>query len=105
MARKIAKFERAGGVFGSVWGVRPADPSFQWAILVGDHVVDVAGDAMDRFAYPVSVEPLDSSQYRSIRSYEDYAWVARQYWGYEIYRNTLLPTIAPAFPIVSVDGL
>lgn len=60
---------------------------------------------MDRFAYPVSVEPLEDSRYRSIRNYEDYAWVAREYWGYETYKNTLLPMIAPIFPIVSIDGL
>lgn len=81
------------------------DPSFQWTILAGDQVIDVAGDAMNRLAYPVSVEPLDSQKYRSIRNYLDYAWVAHEYWGYDIYRNTLFPTIAPAFPIVSVDRL
>lgn len=104
LPHRISKFEKKGGVFGSVWGIMPNESCFQWFILAGNHVLNVANDASDRHAYPVEVGPRNSHEYRSIRDYFDYMRIAEKYWGQSIFRNTVLPSIAPVFPIVAIDA-
>jgi hypothetical protein len=81
----------------------PNEACFQWFIIAGNHVLNVANDASDRLAYPVDVAPRDSHAYRSIRDYFDYIKIAEKYWGQSIFRNTVLPSIAPLCPIIAID--
>ncbi len=100
---QIRKFEKAGGIFGSVWGIMPNESCFQWFILAGNHILNVANDAADRQAFPIDITRRDPNLYRSIRDYFDYTIIAEKYWGLAIYRNTIIPSIAPVCPIISID--
>jgi len=103
LTSRILRFEREGGVFWPVWGIIPREDCFQWFILAGNHVINTANDAGDPKVYPIDITPLSQATYRSILDYEDYINIATKYWGHTVYKNTILPSIAPIYPLVAID--
>lgn len=81
----------------------PSEECFQWFILAGNHVINVANDASNRDAFPIEITPLQPQTYRSLRDYSDYVKIAEKYWGWSVFRNTLFPTLAALYPIIAID--
>lgn len=81
----------------------PREECFQWFILAGNHVINVANDASDRKSFPIDIARLEPQSYRSIRDYSDYVKTAEKYWGWSVFRNTLLPSVAALCPIIAID--
>lgn len=103
LPHQISKFQKAGWVFGSVWWIMPNEACFQWFILAGNHVVNVANDTLNRDTFPIDIAPLRPQTYRSIRDYSDYIKIAEKYWWWSVFRNTLFPQLAALYPIISLD--
>lgn len=91
-----------GGRGKLAWGVL-RDSYFQNAIHLGDLYVDVSNDTVDVTKPKVEVLPMAQSGLVLIQDAAHFARVAERYWDARAYANTLLPSLAPLFPVVLVD--
>jgi hypothetical protein len=97
-------FFRHGGRGKLVWGVL-RDSYFQNAIHLGGLYVDVSNDTVDVTKPKVEILPMDRSGMVLIQDAVHFARVAERYWDARAYANTLLPSLAPLFPVVLVDAM
>lgn len=96
-------FFRHGGGGKLVWGVL-RDSYFQNAIHLGSLYADVSNDTVDVSKSPVEILPMDQSGLVLIQDAAHFVRVAERYWDARAYANTLLPSLAPLFPVVLVDA-
>lgn len=101
--RALHDFFRHGGGGKLVWGVL-RDRYFQNAIHLGDLYVDVSNDTVDVAKPKVEITPMAASGLVLIEDAAHFARVAERYWDARAYANTLLPSLAPLFPVVLVDA-
>lgn len=95
-------FLQHGGTGKLVWGVL-RDSYFQNAMHLGSLYVDVSNDTVDVTKPKVEILPMDQSGMVLIQDATHFAQVAERYWDARAYANTLLPSLAPLFPVVLVD--
>lgn len=95
-------FFLSGGRGKLAWGVL-RDSYFQNAIHLGDLYVDVSNDTVDVSKPKVEILPMAQSGLVLIQDAAHFARVAERYWDARAYANTLLPSLAPLFPVVLVD--
>jgi hypothetical protein len=95
-----------GAVLKKIWG-ELRGVYFQNAMTLGDWYLDVSNDTVNPNKPRVEVLPLEESGFSPISSFEQFASVARIYWGVEIYRNDVCPALAPFLPMLYVrkDGV
>lgn len=96
-------FFQHGGTGKLVWGVL-RDSYFQNAIHLGGLYVDVSNDTVDIAKSPVEILPMAEAGLVLIQDAVHFARVAERYWDARAYANTLLPSLAPLFPVVLVDA-
>ncbi|NQE60829.1 hypothetical protein [Caulobacter sp. RHG1] len=96
-------FFRRGGRGKLIWGVL-RDSYFQNAMHLGGLYVDVSNDTVDVTKPKVEILPMDRSGLVLIQDAVHFARVAERYWDARAYANTLLPSLAPLFPVVLVDS-
>jgi hypothetical protein len=101
--RALNDFFQHGGTGKLVWGVL-RDSYFQNAIHLGDLYVDVSNDTVDVTKPKVEILPMAQSGMVLIQDAAHFARVAERYWDARAYANTLLPSLAPLFPVVLVDA-
>lgn len=100
--QKIKSFCAAGGVFKTVWGsIRGV--YFQNAMQVGSHYIDVANDTVDLTKPTTDQAPMESSGFKNIETFGEYAKVRALYVGDQIYRNNFIPNLLPYRPLVTVN--
>ncbi|MCU0678483.1 MAG: hypothetical protein MUF19_02775 [Candidatus Pacebacteria bacterium] len=98
--RVLRKFVKAGGTIRKAWCIKDSS-SFHNAILIGNAVLDVANDTVDKDQPSVTFTPdIRESGYKTIATIEQYADIAEQYWGYKVYPNIYLPALAPLYPVI-----
>ncbi|GEM_PF-5205426 len=98
--KAIRKFIKEGGIIKPIWVIQNKK-FFQNAIQIGESILDVAEDTYDPAKSPVSI--YDNSHeggYEVIRSIEQFADVAEEYWGARAYPNIYMPALAPMFPVI-----
>ncbi|MDO6525567.1 hypothetical protein Q4519_07710 [Motilimonas sp. 1_MG-2023] len=78
------------------------DEYFQNAFILGKWYIDVANDTVNPSKPRVEILPLASSQFTAIKSFSQFAKIARSYWQVELYRNTVCPALAPYMPLLCV---
>jgi hypothetical protein len=101
-ARAVSAFLKHGGAGTMVWGVL-RDRYFQNAIQLGSLYVDVANDSVDPNKPKVEILPMGESGLELVRDLDHFARIAEPYWGVRCYANTVLPALAPLFPVIIVD--
>ncbi|MFC3031763.1 hypothetical protein ACFOEE_04470 [Pseudoalteromonas fenneropenaei] len=101
--RKIASYVQRGGVVHKAWGSL-RDEYFQNAMLVDKWYLDVSNDTVHPNKPRVEVMLLADARFTQITSFELFAQIARSYWQVEIYANTVLPALAPYFPLICVNA-
>lgn len=98
----LKNFVRQGGLVKKFWGIDNGK-YFQNAIQVGDAILDVANDTVDRTKPPVVFYPhLSEAPIKNIETIIEFAKIAETYWEADIYPNIYFPRLAPVFPIVSI---
>ncbi len=98
----LKNFVRQGGVMHGFWGVDKG-VYFQNAIQIGNAILDVANDTVDRTKPPVVFHPhIDSAPIKNIEDFTEFATVAESYWKADVYPNIYFPHLAPVFPAVSI---
>lgn len=104
--RALRAFIDKGGVGRKIWGVLRGR-YFQNAMQFGSLYVDVSNDTVDVNKPKVEIMPMVDSGMELVRDGAHFAEIAKAYWDAEAYANTILPAIAPLFPVVLVgsDGL
>lgn len=100
--RALKAFLGQGGSAKMVWGAL-RERYFQNAIQLGSLYVDVSNDTVDLTKPKVEILPMSQSGLKLIDSAQHFVEIARRYWGVSAYANTILPSLAPLFPIVFVD--
>lgn len=99
----LRQFIAAGGVGRKVWGdLRGA--YFQNAMQLGAWYVDVANDTVTPTKPKVEIVAFAQSDMRPILDFQHFAAVATRYWEVTVYANTVLPRLAPMFPLISAGG-
>ena len=96
-------FLQNGGRGTLVWGVL-RDSYFQNAIHLGSLYVDVSNDTVDVSKPKVEILPMERSGLVLIQDATHFARVAERYWDARAYANTVMPSLAPLFPVVLVDA-
>jgi hypothetical protein len=100
--KMIKNFIREGGFLNCFWGI-DSNNYFQNAIQAGSSIINVAGDTVDLKSPQVEIyTDLESSPIKNIATIEEAAEIMEKYWGYQVYPNTLLPNIAPYFPLIYI---
>lgn len=99
----IREFLQQGGSLTKVWGSL-RDEYFQNAIQVGDWYVDVANDTVNPNKPRVEICQMETSGFGPITSFEQFVAIARTYWEVEIYRNDVVPALAPFLPLLCVNS-
>lgn len=98
----LKNFVRQGGVVKPFWGIDQGK-YFQNAIQLGDAILDVANDTVDKSKVPVVLYPnVHEAPIRPIEHFSEFADVVEKYWGYTVYPNIYLPWFAPVFPVLVV---
>jgi len=99
----VKSFVREGGVIQPFWGI-DSQKYFQNAIQIGDSILDVANDTVDRSKPPIVFYPsVAEAPIKRIEDFGEYASVAESYWNYDVYPNIYLPAFAPIFPYVVIE--
>ena len=101
--RALKAFLDKGGRGKVIWGALRGR-YFQNAIQLGSFYVDVSNDTVDPRKPKVEILPMAESGMEQIRDAAHFARIAELYWDVRAYANTILPSLAPLFPIVIVDG-
>ncbi|UXI02986.1 hypothetical protein [Photobacterium sp. TY1-4] len=99
----IRDYLQQGGTLTKVWGSL-RDEYFQNAMVVGDWYIDTANDTVNPNKPRVEIRPLGTSGFRPITSFEQFIAIARSYWEVEIYRNDVVPALAPFLPLLCVNA-
>lgn len=102
-ARSIAAFVGDGGAGRKIWGALRGS-YFQNAIQLGAWYVDVANDTVVADKPPVEILPLADVDMVPIADYRHFAAIAEPYWSVRVYRNSVLPNLAPILPLLCVDA-
>lgn len=102
-ARAVKAFVKRGGEGKMVWGVL-RDSYFQNALQLGSLYVDVSNDTVDVRKPKIEIMPMRDAGFEALRDGAHFARIAEAYWKVRVYTNTALPSLAPAFPIIAVDG-
>lgn len=98
----LIKFLQAGGKIDRIWGDLRGE-YFQNALRVGHYYVDLSNDTVDSSKAPVEILPFEESGITPIRDFEHFADLGSRYWKRVFYANTIFPSIAPFFPLLSLD--
>jgi len=98
----ILEFLKAGGKIDRVWGDLRGE-YFQNALRVGHYYVDVSNDTVDSTKPPVEMLPFEKSGMVALRDFEHFADLGSRYWNRTFYANTIFPSLAPFFPILSIN--
>lgn len=100
--RGLRAFFRHGGEVRILWGVL-REQYFQNALQIGGLYVDVSNDTVDVRKPKIEILPLEQSGFAQVRDAFDFATIAERYWRARIYVNSVLPELAPLYPMVAVD--
>lgn len=95
-------FLESGGILRPIWGALRGT-YFQNATQIGGLYVDVSNDTVDVKKPKVeicSVAACDLLPIKNIRHFMD---VAIKYWNIDIYVNSVIPILAPLFPMIGVQ--
>lgn len=101
--RAIKAYLNCGGAGRRVWGAL-RERFFQNAFHIGGLYIDVSNDTVDVNKPKVEILPMAQSGLEAIRDAAHFARIAEPYWGVTFYANLALPSLAPLFPMVGVDG-
>lgn len=100
--RALRTFFRQGGEIRILWGVL-REQYFQNALQIGGLYVDVSNDTVDVRKPKIEILPLEESGFALVRDAFDFARIAERYWRARIYANSVLPELAPLYPMIAVD--
>ncbi|WP_462173739.1 hypothetical protein [Pseudoalteromonas xiamenensis] len=100
--QKINAYLKQGGVIEKAWGSL-RDEYFQNAMIIGKWYVDVSNDTVYPNKPRVEIVELDKANFHPITTFEKFSEIAKKYWEVEIYTNTVLPALAPYFPLICVN--
>jgi hypothetical protein len=100
--RALRAFFRHGGEVRILWGVL-REQFFQNALQIGGLYVDVSNDTVDVRKPKIEILPLEESGFALVRDAFDFARIAERYWQARIYANSVLPELAPLYPMIAVD--
>lgn len=98
----ILAFSRSGGIVRTVWGALRRQ-YFQNALQLGALYVDVANDTVVVTKPKIEILPMAESGLEPLRDLEHFSEIAAVYWGASVYANTLVPSLAPILPLVTVS--
>lgn len=90
-----------GGILRPIWGALRG-LYFQNATQFGGLYVDVSNDTVNIEKPKIEIRPIDDCDFVPIRDIQHFRDIAVQYWGIEIYANTVVPSLAPLFPMIGV---
>ena len=98
----LKDFVREGGIVKDFWGIDNGK-YFQNAIQIGNSILDVANDTVDRTKSPIVFYPsIDIAPLKNIENFTEFADIAESYWKSDIYPNIYIPELAPVFPAISI---
>ncbi|MFY8209193.1 MAG: hypothetical protein ACOVOE_07665 [Caulobacter sp.] len=100
--RALRAFFRHGGEVRILWGVL-REQFFQNALQIGGLYVDVSNDTVDIRKPKIQILPLEESGFALVRDAFDFATIAERYWQARVYANSVLPELAPLYPMIAVD--
>lgn len=100
--RALRDFIAAGGIFRPVWGAL-RERYFQNATQIGSLYVDVSNDTVSFMKPKVEILPFEKSGMVPLRDLAHFRHVAKLYWNRSFYPNHILPSLAPLFPMISLD--
>lgn len=99
--RALADFVAAGGIVRPIWGAL-RERFFQNATQFGALYIDVANDTVSVVKPKVEILPLEQCGLVPLHDIEHFQKIARRYWKAELYVNTIVPSLAPILPMISV---
>ncbi|WMN59032.1 hypothetical protein NI389_12495 [Pseudoalteromonas xiamenensis] len=100
--QKINAYLKQGGVIEKAWGSL-RDEYFQNAMIIGKWYVDVSNDTVYPNKPRVEIVELEKANFYPITTFEKFSEIAKKYWEVEVYANTVLPALAPYFPLICVN--
>ena len=83
-------FKKLFGILNNNW--------FHNVFQIGNYIVDVSRDSIDGFKEYFVATPINSSNFRTINSYDEMFSIMQKYWRVKIYPNILFPEISLYFP-------
>lgn len=99
----FASFILEGGLVRPFWGIDKG-LYFENAIQIGSSILDVANDTVDMDKQKIAFYPsLEESTIKPVETFEEFARVGELYWKQEMYPNTILPSLAPIFPLLFIE--
>lgn len=100
--RALHAFLTHGGVVRQVWGVLRGQ-YFQNAIQAGGLYMDVSNDTVVVTKPKIEILPIAESGLENVRDLAHFRATAERYWNASLYANTLVPALAPLFPMISAS--
>lgn len=100
--QKISQYVQNGGVIEKAWGSL-RDEYFQNAMIIDKWYVDVSNDTVYPNKPRVEILLLENANFHPIETFEKFIQIAKNYWQVEVYANTVLPALAPYFPLICVN--
>lgn len=90
-----------GNPLQKAWGSL-RDEYFQNAFIIGPWYIDVANDTVNANKPRIEILSLATSNFTSIKDFDQFVKIARSYWKVEVYRNDVCPALAPYMPLLCV---
>ncbi|KGJ99476.1 MULTISPECIES: hypothetical protein [Pseudoalteromonas] len=90
-----------GNSLQKAWGSL-RDEYFQNALILGPWYIDVANDTVNANKPRIEILSLATSNFTSIKDFDQFVKIARRYWKVEVYRNDVCPALAPYMPLLCV---
>jgi len=91
-----------GGLLRPIWGALRG-LYFQNATQIGGLYVDVSNDTVNVEKPKVEILPIENCDLAPIQNIRHFVDVAVQYWGVDIYVNSVIPSLSPLFPMIGVQ--
>ncbi|MCW2247397.1 hypothetical protein M2352_003031 [Azospirillum fermentarium] len=98
----LHNFVLHGGSVRLVWGVL-RERYFQNAFQAGGLYLDVSNDTVVPTKPKVEILPIAESGLENVRDLDHFRTTAEGYWGAAVYANTLVPSLAPLLPLITVS--
>jgi hypothetical protein len=93
----LSQISDLGVVVKEVYGILNSSV-FHSLIQIGDHILDVSQDALNKDNYPIKITHIDKIDFKQINSYIQMFEIMEKYWGFEIFPNHIIPQVAPILP-------
>lgn len=100
-ARALLAYLKAGGACRRIWGVLRG-VYFQNALQCGGLYIDVSNDTVTVTKPKVEIADIAECGLERVTGIAHFNQVATGYWGFAMYPNHAVPSLAPVLPVMSI---